>query len=120
MAKSIHLLTFTSDAFNAYAATTGAVEDQTTGLLTVTTVQYVALESLFFTIDDVRDFGIYTRHSGCSITYTIGFIHDRSNTSSRKMLKFGHDQEILRKFEKNRNLIRTQLNTAIGGDANKI
>ena len=81
---------FTSDAFNAHAAATGAVEDKTTGLLTVTTVQYAALESLFFTIDDVRDFGIYTR--GCSITYTIGFIHDRSNTSSRKMLKFGHDQ----------------------------
>lgn len=46
-------LTILSDAFDAYTTATGAVEDQTTGLLRLTTAQFANLESLFFTINGV-------------------------------------------------------------------
>jgi hypothetical protein len=42
------------DAFTRYKAATGAVMDVNTGLLKLTTAQYNALQSLFFTIGGVR------------------------------------------------------------------
>lgn len=45
-----------TDSYNAYTAATGAVADQTTGLLTITAAQYSNLQSLFFTIGDVSAF----------------------------------------------------------------
>ncbi|KAI0797321.1 aspartic peptidase domain-containing protein [Irpex lacteus] len=42
------------DSYNAYTAATGAVADQTTGLLTISAAQYSNLQSLFFTIGGVE------------------------------------------------------------------
>ncbi|KAF8637090.1 hypothetical protein AX17_002995 [Amanita inopinata Kibby_2008] len=42
------LILLASDAFGRYQAATGATKDNTTGLLTVTPVQYANLQSLFF------------------------------------------------------------------------
>lgn len=44
------LLLIATDAFNRYRSATGAVEDDTTGLLRLTTSQFSKLESLFFSI----------------------------------------------------------------------
>ncbi|KAI0797322.1 acid protease [Irpex lacteus] len=48
------LIVIPQDAFSAYTAATGAVIDSTTGFLTVTQAQYDALQSLYFTIDNVE------------------------------------------------------------------
>ena len=42
------------DAIEAYQTATGAVEDETTGLLKLTSAQFAKLESLFFKIGSVR------------------------------------------------------------------
>lgn len=47
------LLLLATDAFQAYQQATGGVEDQTTGLLTITQDQYNNLQSLFFNIGGV-------------------------------------------------------------------
>ncbi|EGN98549.1 hypothetical protein SERLA73DRAFT_91976 [Serpula lacrymans var. lacrymans S7.3] len=47
------LLMISSDAFSAYQQATGATEDQSTGLLTITESQYENLQSLFFDIGGV-------------------------------------------------------------------
>ncbi|KAH8109660.1 acid protease [Phellopilus nigrolimitatus] len=44
------LLLIASDAFSTYKSLTGATEDSTTGLLTISSAQYDKLESLFFSI----------------------------------------------------------------------
>ncbi|OBZ71216.1 Polyporopepsin [Grifola frondosa] len=46
------LLLIATDAFQAYQKATGAKEDQTTGLLTLTASQFNKLQSLFFTIGE--------------------------------------------------------------------
>lgn len=43
------LVLIATDAFNKYRSATGAVEDNTTGLLRLTTAQFNSLQSLFFT-----------------------------------------------------------------------
>ncbi|KAI0689343.1 aspartic peptidase domain-containing protein [Cytidiella melzeri] len=48
------LILLSQAAFNLYTAATGAVMDQTTGLLRLTSPQYAALESLYFTIGGVE------------------------------------------------------------------
>jgi len=48
------LLLLATDAFQAYQQATGGVEDQTTGLLTITEDQFNSLESLFFNIGGVQ------------------------------------------------------------------
>ncbi|KAI0089592.1 acid protease [Irpex rosettiformis] len=48
------LITLPKEAFAAYTAATGAVTDQTTGFLKVTQAQYDAMQSLYFTIDNVE------------------------------------------------------------------
>lgn len=45
---------FCSDALSKYQSETGAVSDQATGLLRVTSAQYSNLKSLFYKIGDVR------------------------------------------------------------------
>lgn len=47
------LLLLATEAFQAYQKATGAVEDPTTGLLTITPQQYANLQSLYFKIGDV-------------------------------------------------------------------
>ncbi|KAI9462931.1 acid protease [Russula earlei] len=44
------LILIATDAFDRYRAATGAVPDNTTGLLRITPAQYADLESLFFTV----------------------------------------------------------------------
>lgn len=44
------LLYIASDAFDRYISATGAVEDETTGLYTITSSQYSALQTLNFEI----------------------------------------------------------------------
>ncbi|KAI0253242.1 aspartic protease [Lactifluus subvellereus] len=46
------LILIATDAFERYRSATGAVLDNTTGLLRITSEQFDNLESLFFTIDD--------------------------------------------------------------------
>ena len=48
------LLMIASDAYQAYMQATGATEDQTTGLLTITQEQYNNLQSLYFNIGGVN------------------------------------------------------------------
>ncbi|KAJ7486180.1 aspartic peptidase domain-containing protein, partial [Mycena galericulata] len=48
------LVMLPSSVIKAYCAKTGAVPDQTTGLLTVTEDQYNNMESMFFCIGDVK------------------------------------------------------------------
>lgn len=48
------LVMIATDAFNRYRSLTGAVEDSTTGLLTVTSAQYSKLQSLFFTLSGTK------------------------------------------------------------------
>lgn len=47
------LLLLATEAFQAYQKATGAVEDSTTGLLTITSAQYAKLQSLYFNIGGV-------------------------------------------------------------------
>ncbi|KAG1901296.1 acid protease [Suillus fuscotomentosus] len=47
------LLLLATEAFQAYQQATGAVEDSTTGLLTITSQQYAELQSLYFNIGGV-------------------------------------------------------------------
>ncbi|KAL4073373.1 aspartic peptidase domain-containing protein [Scleroderma yunnanense] len=47
------LLLLATDVFEAYQEATGAVLDQTTGLLSITQAQYDSLQSLFFNIGEV-------------------------------------------------------------------
>ncbi|KAF8665498.1 hypothetical protein AX16_000513 [Volvariella volvacea WC 439] len=47
------LLLLATDAFNRYKSATGAVLDNTTGLLRITSAQFANLQSLFFTINGV-------------------------------------------------------------------
>ncbi|KAG1790292.1 acid protease [Suillus plorans] len=47
------LLLLATEAFQAYQQATGAVEDSTTGLLTITSEQYAELQSLYFNIGGV-------------------------------------------------------------------
>lgn len=47
------------DAFALYQNLTGAVLDDTTGLLTITPEQEDNLQSLFFTIGGVSPYGIF-------------------------------------------------------------
>ncbi|KAG1790291.1 acid protease [Suillus plorans] len=47
------LLLLATEAFQAYQKATGAVEDSTTGLLTITSAQYAELQSLYFNIGGV-------------------------------------------------------------------
>ncbi|KAG2101065.1 acid protease, partial [Suillus discolor] len=47
------LLLLATEAFQAYQKATGAVEDSTTGLLTITSEQYAKLQSLYFNIGGV-------------------------------------------------------------------
>ncbi|KAF5385370.1 hypothetical protein D9615_001228 [Tricholomella constricta] len=47
------LLLLASDAFARYLSATGAVQDQATGLLRITSAQFANLQSLFFTINGV-------------------------------------------------------------------
>ncbi|EKM61603.1 uncharacterized protein PHACADRAFT_84864, partial [Phanerochaete carnosa HHB-10118-sp] len=47
------LLLIASDALTRYQSATGSVEDETTGLLRVTTAQFTNLQSLFFNINGV-------------------------------------------------------------------
>jgi len=47
------LLLIASDAFSRYRTATGAVQDNTTGLLRITAAQFANLQSLFFTINGV-------------------------------------------------------------------
>ena len=49
------LILMATDAFDAYAKATGATQDQTTGLLTLSNEDFNNLESLFFNIGDVRN-----------------------------------------------------------------
>jgi hypothetical protein len=51
------LIYLPSDAYAAYVAATGAVVDNTTGLLTITDAQYAALQPLTF---DIGTAGRYT------------------------------------------------------------
>jgi cathepsin E len=44
------LILLATDAYTAYKQATGAIEDANTGLLTITSDQFGALQSLFFTI----------------------------------------------------------------------
>jgi saccharopepsin len=46
------LVLIASDAFSKYKSLTGATEDSTTGLLTITQEQYDALEDLHFNVGD--------------------------------------------------------------------
>jgi cathepsin E len=47
------LLLLATDAYNRYVSATGAVFDNTTGLLQITSAQYTKLQSLFFHINGV-------------------------------------------------------------------
>lgn len=47
------LVLLATDGFNKYVRATGAVEDNTTGLLRLTTAQFANLQSLFFTTNGV-------------------------------------------------------------------
>ncbi|KAG1825025.1 acid protease [Suillus variegatus] len=47
------LLLLATEAFQAYQKATGATEDSTTGLLTITSAQYAKLQSLYFNIGGV-------------------------------------------------------------------
>ncbi|KAG1851993.1 acid protease [Suillus tomentosus] len=47
------LLLLATEAYQAYQKATGAVEDSTTGLLTITSAQYAKLQSLYFNIGGV-------------------------------------------------------------------
>ena len=49
------LILMATNAFDAYVKATGATQDQTTGLLTISNENFNNLESLFFNIGDVRD-----------------------------------------------------------------
>lgn len=44
------LLMLSTDAFNTYTSLTGATEDETTGLLTITPANYASVQSLFMSI----------------------------------------------------------------------
>lgn len=48
------LILMATDAFDAYVQATGATQDQTTGLLTLSNDNFNNLQSLFFNIGDVR------------------------------------------------------------------
>ena len=48
------LILLSNDAFQRYKSNTGAVLDQNTGLLRLTSAQFGALQSLFFHIGGVR------------------------------------------------------------------
>ena len=48
------LLLLATDAFDAYKSATGAVADESTGLLKITQDQYAGLQSLLFHIGSVR------------------------------------------------------------------
>ncbi|KAI6145240.1 aspartic peptidase domain-containing protein [Pisolithus tinctorius] len=47
------LILIASDAFNQYRSLTGAVSDSATGMLRITTLQYIALQNLNFNINGV-------------------------------------------------------------------
>ncbi|KAG6919008.1 hypothetical protein DXG01_009718 [Tephrocybe rancida] len=51
--KGTTLVYIATDAYNRYRTATGAVLDNTTGLLRITSTQFAALKSLFFTINGV-------------------------------------------------------------------
>lgn len=48
------LILMATNAFDAYTQATGATQDQTTGLLTLSNEDFNNLQSLFFNIGDVR------------------------------------------------------------------
>jgi cathepsin E len=50
------LVLLATDAFTKYQTATGAVPDSATGLLKITSAQFSALKSLFFTAGGVRIF----------------------------------------------------------------
>jgi cathepsin E len=50
------LVLLASDAITRYRSATGAVQDNTTGLLRLTTAQFNNLQSLFFTAGGVRSY----------------------------------------------------------------
>ena len=74
-----------ADAFQKYAAATGAIKDDTTGLFSITPAQFANLQSLFFTIGTVRYF-IWAMEFGYSLRY---FDHSEFS-NSRRTRKFGH------------------------------
>ena len=67
------LVLLATDAFDSYKNATGAVTDETTGLLKITKEQYNSLKSLFFTINGVS----------IPVSSTRAFFEDIHNFSHR-------------------------------------
>ena len=79
------LILLATQAYDSYQNLTGAVLDDDTGLLRVTTSQYNALENLIFDINGVCVMLWYWGITDISLDFWLGVIHiysQRSNLAS--------------------------------------
>ena len=100
------LILLASNGYSKYKTATGAVLDGATGLLRITSAQFSALQSLFFTAGGVRVFLLLHRRPGIRF-------------DSYRSLLFPHSQTTF-ELTANAQLWPRSLNTDIGGLSSRI